>query len=68
MTISGERVIKNIFMSFSCPRWAFSLTISSKIDAARFLGAKAIAEFKHLKKRCDPDRLLESDLYRRVFA
>ena len=36
--------------------------------AARFLGAKAIAEFKHLKKRCDPDRLLESDLYRRVFA
>lgn len=33
-----------------------------------FLGAKTIAEFKKLKKRCDPDGLLESDLYRRVFA
>ena len=34
----------------------------------RFLGEKAVAEFKRLKKRCDPDGLLESDLYRRVFA
>ena len=33
-----------------------------------FLGAKTLAEFKKLKKRCDPDGLLESNLYRRVFA
>ena len=36
--------------------------------AARFLGHKAIAEFKRLKQRCDPNGLLESNLYRRVFA
>jgi decaprenylphospho-beta-D-ribofuranose 2-oxidase len=36
--------------------------------AARFLGARAIAEFKRLKRRCDPHGLLESNLYRRVFA
>ncbi|HEX8990895.1 MAG TPA: FAD-binding oxidoreductase [Anaerolineales bacterium] len=34
----------------------------------RFLGEKTVTEFKKLKKRCDPDGLLESDLYRRVFA
>ena len=34
----------------------------------RFLGAKTVAEFKKLKKRCDPDGLLESDLYRRIFG
>jgi hypothetical protein len=34
----------------------------------KFLGEKTVAEFKKLKKRCDPDGLLESDLYRRVFA
>jgi decaprenylphospho-beta-D-ribofuranose 2-oxidase len=34
----------------------------------RFLGDEAIAAFKHLKQRCDPQGLLESDLYRRVFA
>ena len=33
----------------------------------RFLGEKTVSEFKRLKKRCDPDGLLESDLYRRVF-
>ena len=37
-------------------------------SAARFLGSKTIAEFKKLKKRCDPDGLLESNLYRRVFG
>lgn len=36
--------------------------------AERFLGTKAIAEFKRLKKRCDPNGILESSLYRRVFA
>jgi decaprenylphospho-beta-D-ribofuranose 2-oxidase len=33
-----------------------------------FLGAETVAEFKKLKRRCDPNGLLESDLYRRVFA
>jgi decaprenylphospho-beta-D-ribofuranose 2-oxidase len=32
-----------------------------------FLGDETIAKFKKLKKRCDPDNLLESDLYRRLF-
>ncbi|HEY5984718.1 MAG TPA: FAD-binding oxidoreductase [Anaerolineales bacterium] len=36
--------------------------------AARFLGARTIAEFKRLKRRCDPDGLLESNLYRRLFS
>jgi FAD/FMN-containing dehydrogenase len=36
--------------------------------AVRFLGTKAIAEFRRQKKRCDPNGLLESNLYRRVFA
>jgi FAD/FMN-containing dehydrogenase len=35
--------------------------------ARRFLGEHTIAKFKALKKRCDPNNLLESDLYRRVF-
>jgi FAD/FMN-containing dehydrogenase len=36
--------------------------------AKRFLGAATIAKFKKLKKRCDPNGILESDLYRRVFG
>jgi FAD/FMN-containing dehydrogenase len=36
--------------------------------AERFLGARTIAEFKRLKRRCDPNGLLESNLYRRLFA
>lgn len=32
-----------------------------------FLGKSTIAKFKKLKKRCDPNGLLESDLYRRIF-
>lgn len=37
-------------------------------SALRFLGAKTVQQFKRLKKRCDPDGVLESNLYRRVFA
>ena len=33
----------------------------------RFLGEETVAKFKKLKKRCDPNGLLESDLYRRIF-
>ena len=32
-----------------------------------FLGEETIAKLKKLKKRCDPNGLLESDLYRRIF-
>ncbi len=41
---------------------------TSRDTARRFLGEKTIAEFKRLKKRCDPAGILESNLYRRVFA
>jgi FAD/FMN-containing dehydrogenase len=34
----------------------------------RFLGSETIEKFKKLKKRCDPNELLESNLYRRVFG
>jgi FAD/FMN-containing dehydrogenase len=33
-----------------------------------FLGDETVAKFKRLRKRCDPDGLLESDLYRRLFC
>lgn len=36
--------------------------------ALKFYGKETIAKFKKLKKRCDPNGLLESDLYRRVFG
>ncbi|MBI5351927.1 MAG: FAD-binding oxidoreductase [Chloroflexi bacterium] len=35
---------------------------------ASFYGAETIAKFKKLKKRCDPNGLLESDLYKRIFT
>jgi FAD/FMN-containing dehydrogenase len=36
--------------------------------ACKFYGEETVAKFKKLKKRCDPDGLLESDLYRRIFG
>ena len=36
--------------------------------ALKFYGKETIAKFRKLKKRCDPNGLLESDLYRRVFG
>ncbi len=33
-----------------------------------FLGEETVEKFKKLKNRCDPNRLLESDLYRRIFG
>ncbi len=36
--------------------------------AEAFLGADRIARFRELKDRCDPDGLLETDLWRRVFG
>jgi FAD/FMN-containing dehydrogenase len=40
---------------------------TSAESTRRFLGDEAIVKFKKLKKRCDPNGLLESDLYRRLF-
>jgi FAD/FMN-containing dehydrogenase len=36
--------------------------------AHKFLGEETIRKFKTLKNRCDPENILESDLYRRVFG
>jgi len=36
--------------------------------ASAFYGRETVAKFKKLKKRCDPNELLESDLYRRIFG
>lgn len=41
---------------------------TSPQTARRFLGNEAVDRFKMLKRRTDPDGLLESDLYRRVFG
>jgi FAD/FMN-containing dehydrogenase len=49
-------------------RFYFAKNSETSPDTARrFLGEKTIAKFRTLKKRCDPNGLLESDLYRRVF-
>ena len=40
---------------------------TSAESARRFLGDETIHRFKKLKQRCDPENLLESDLYRRLF-
>lgn len=36
--------------------------------ALAFYGEETVKKFKRLKKRCDPNGLLESDLYRRIFG
>jgi len=36
--------------------------------AQAFYGEDAVRKFRRLKKRCDPNGLLESDLYRRIFG
>jgi decaprenylphospho-beta-D-ribofuranose 2-oxidase len=37
-------------------------------SVARIWPKEAIAKFAELKRRCDPQGLLQTDLYRRVFA
>ena len=50
-------------------RFYFAKNSETSAEVARtFLGEENIARFKQLKKMCDPDGLLESDLYRRVFG
>jgi FAD/FMN-containing dehydrogenase len=49
-------------------RFYFAKNSETPAESARaFLGDETIAKFKKFKKRCDPNGLLESDLYRRVF-
>jgi FAD/FMN-containing dehydrogenase len=50
-------------------RFYFAKNSETSAEAARaFLGEETIAKFNKLKKRCDPNNLLESDLFRRVFG
>ena len=50
-------------------RFYFAKNSETSAETARaFLGTETIERFKKLKKRCDPNNLLESDLYRRVFC
>ena len=49
-------------------RFYFAKNSETSAEATEaFLGKSTIAKFKKLKKRCDPNGLLESDLYRRIF-
>ena len=36
--------------------------------AQAYLGEPVIAQFRALKQQCDPDNLLQTDLWRRVFS
>jgi decaprenylphospho-beta-D-ribofuranose 2-oxidase len=50
-------------------RFYFAKNSETSSETTRaFLGEQAVAKFKKLKKRTDPDGLLESDLYRRIFG
>jgi len=50
-------------------RFYFAKNSETTAETARaFYGEDTIARFRKLKERCDPRGLLESDLYRRIFA
>ncbi len=50
-------------------RFYFAKNSETSAEHARaFLGDETITKFRKLKKRCDPDGVLESDLYRRLFG
>ncbi len=50
-------------------RFYFAKNSETTAETARaFLGDETIVKFKKLKKRCDPNNLLESDLYRRILG
>jgi FAD/FMN-containing dehydrogenase len=50
-------------------RFYFAKNSETTAETARaFYGEEAVERFKKLKKRCDPNGLLESDLYRRIFG
>jgi FAD/FMN-containing dehydrogenase len=50
-------------------RFYFAKNSETSAETTRtFLGDETLQKFAQLKKRCDPNGLLESDLYRRVFC
>jgi FAD/FMN-containing dehydrogenase len=50
-------------------RFYFAKNSETSAEAARaFLGEETINKFKELKQRYDPNNILESDLFRRVFG
>jgi decaprenylphospho-beta-D-ribofuranose 2-oxidase len=50
-------------------RFYFAKNSETSAEAARtFLGEETLLKFKEMKKKCDPNNLLESDLFRRVFG
>ena len=49
-------------------RFYFAKNSETTAESTRaFLGEETVSKFKELKKRCDPNHLLESDLFRRIF-
>jgi FAD/FMN-containing dehydrogenase len=49
-------------------RFYFAKNSETNAETTRaFLGDDVVTRFRKLKKRCDPNGLLESDLYRRIF-
>jgi len=49
-------------------RFYFAKNSETTAESTRaFLGEETVAKFKKLKQRCDPNALLESNLYRRIF-
>lgn len=50
-------------------RFYFAKNSETTAETTRaFLGEETVKKFRKLKKRTDPDGLLESDLYRRIFG
>lgn len=50
-------------------RFYFAKDSTLRPEVARaYLGEETIAEFKELKERCDPEGLIQTDLWRRVFG
>ena len=50
-------------------RFYFAKNSETSAETARaFYGEETVEKFRKLKKRCDPNGLLESDLYRRIFS
>ena len=62
---AGER---GDFVRAAGGRFYFAKDSTLRPEVARaYLGDEVIARFRELKRRCDPDGLLETDLWRRVF-
>ncbi len=49
-------------------RFYFAKNSETTAESTRlFLGEETVLKFRELKRRCDPNNLLESDLFRRIF-